>query len=614
VTGRAKVWWALVVAIATLGCTKLLQNRCDQTSDCNVALHETCDMPTKTCISPTGGAGGAAGAGGMAGAAGAKAGAGGAVGGAGGAVGGAGGAGGAKFTCATCGGSKPICDVDAGACRSCGQLPGSCSPDGGTPVCVSADAGVNPGMCVGCLADNNCQGATPICELGADAGPSRDTCRGCTGTSDCSQHSAMRPVCVTAANTAGGAQPGACVGCLADNNCQGATPICELGAGASRNTCRACTGTSDCTQHNAMTPVCVTAANAAGGAQPGTCVACVANGSCGGGKPICELTTTNAGATVNTCRACATDAECVGPGVCMADGHCALATEVIFVDETASCTGNDGSMSSPYCSLPTGVGQLAKARNVLVILGTVGERLSLATTGGTNPVIIGRKNAAGDAPVIAAANSAAISVSSDTVIIRDITLSGGITASGTRGLLASGTASVTLLRVIVNLGSGGPGVDAETGATLTMDECYVANNPVGGILVNGATATIQNTLIAANPSASGYGVQFNAPGMGTVFAFNTIVGYATACTSDLNHQVPLNYSIVLGPQPTNCTTATSVTTAPTFTTTTLTDPNPYHLTGHLPCPVTATAFPDHDIDGQPRTSSNLDCGADEFVQ
>ncbi|HEY6477663.1 MAG TPA: hypothetical protein VI456_13865, partial [Polyangia bacterium] len=43
--------------------------------------------------------------------------------------------------------------------------------------------------------------------------------------------------------------------------------------------------------------------------------------------------------------------------------------------------------------------------------------------------------------------------------------------------------------------------------------------------------------------------------------------------------------------------------------------NPYHLTGHFACPGTqATMFPDHDIDGDPRTSANLDCGADEFVQ
>jgi hypothetical protein len=363
----------------------------------------------------------------------------------------------------------------------------------------------------------------------------------------------------------------------------------------------------------------------AGGAQAGTCVACVANSDCtseGGDKtatPICELTSTTAGASVNTCRKCAKDSECGGPGVCMADGHCAVPTEVWFVDENGTnCTGaaqGDGSQANPFCYLSSGVASISAARNVLVILGAVGSRLTLATTG-MNPVIVGRKNAAGANAVIGATTGAAISVSSDTVIIRDITASGGLTAPGTRGVLISGTAKVTLLRVNVNLGLGGPGVDAETGSTLTMDECYVANNPVGGILVNGATATIQNTLIASNPSSSGYGVQFNAPGSATLFAFNTIAGYSTAATSDLSHPVVLNDSIVLG-STNNCDTTTCVTSAsatqPAFTTTVLQNANPYHLTAHLPCPVTPTTFPDHDIDGDPRTSTMLDCGADELV-
>ena len=141
-----------------------------------------------------------------------------------------------------------------------------------------------------------------------------------------------------------------------------------------------------------------------------------------------------------------------------------------------------------------------------------------------------------------------------------------------------------------------------------MDECYVENNPVGGVLVNGATANIQNTVIAFSPAASsGYGIQFNAPGSGTQFMFNTVVGYPTAATSDFSHQVALNYSIVVG-QPTNCTLTDCLVAAPTFSTT-----NPYHLSGHQACPTAPTTFPTHDIDGDPRTSTNLDCGADEYV-
>ena len=231
----------------------------------------------------------------------------------------------------------------------------------------------------------------------------------------------------------------------------------------------------------------------------------------------------------------------------MTDGHCAGTTEVFFVDESAApttCPGT-GSSATPFCSLPTGAGALVKGQNVLVILGAVGERLVLATSQ-VSPVIIGRKNAAGDAAVIPASNGAGISVSSDSVLIRDITVSLGAQSSNTRGVLVTGSAVVSLLRVTVKLGAGGLGVDAETGTKLSMDRCYVQNNPLGGILVNGATATIQNTIIAANGGTTGYGIQFNAPGT-TQFTFNTLADNPTAAISDLSHPVPLNNSIVAGP-------------------------------------------------------------------
>jgi hypothetical protein len=297
----------------------------------------------------------------------------------------------------------------------------------------------------------------------------------------------------------------------------------------------------------------------------------------------------------------------VGPGVCMTDGHCAATSEVFFVDESATCPGT-GSSSTPFCLLPTGAGALAKGQNVLVILGAVGERLVLATSQ-VNPVIIGRQNTAGDAPVIPASNGAGVSVSSDTVLIRDITVSGGLQSSNTRGVLVTGTAAVSLLRVTVNLGNG-IGVDAETGATLSMDRCYVENNSLGGILVNGATATIQNTIIAKNGGTTGYGIQFNVPGT-TQFTFNTIADNPTAAISDLSHQVLLNNSIVAGPT-TNCLPTNSLTTAPPFGSTDLSLPTPYHLTAHAACPAAPQSpFPPYDIDGQPRVAP-IDCGADQF--
>jgi hypothetical protein len=143
-----------------------------------------------------------------------------------------------------------------------------------------------------------------------------------------------------------------------------------------------------------------------------------------------------------------------------------------------------------------------------------------------------------------------------------------------------------------------------------MDECYVENNAAGGIVVNGATAKIQNTVIAAGTATTGTGIQFNAPGSGTVFSFNTLVGYPIAATSDPGDTVPLVDSIVLGPTASTCPPTNSVVS----TTMTLSMSNSYHLSGPLHCPdSSATISVDHDIDGQQRPSTGYDCGADQYV-
>jgi hypothetical protein len=456
------------------------------------------------------------------------------------------------FTCpnSACQGAKPICDVDAGMCRGCGAAKAAAcgSLDAGTSICVPGDAGPLAGMCVGCLTDNDC-GTTPQAPI---CNLTTGTCQGCdvAGTNACATKDAIKPVCATTATATATLAKGTCVGCLIDGDCRG-------------------TGSSK--------------------------------------TPICNLSS-------NTCVPCTADADCksVGPGVCMTDGHCAVSTEVFFVDESATTCPGTGASATPFCSLPTGAGALAKGQNVLVILGAVGERLVLATSQ-VSPVIIGRQNAAGDPAVIPASNGAGISVSSDTVLIRDIAVSQGSQSSNTRGVLVTGSASASLLRVTVNLGNG-IGVDAETGATLSMDRCYVENNSLGGILVNGALATIQNTIIADNGGTTGYGIQFNAPGANTQFTFNTVADNPTAAISDLGHQVPLNNSIVAGPT-TNCPPTNSLTGAmvPVFGSTDLKSTNPYHLVAHAPCPMTPTPpIPAYDIDGQPRVAP-VDCGADQFV-
>ena len=119
--------------------------------------------------------------------------------------------------------------------------------------------------------------------------------------------------------------------------------------------------------------------------------------------------------------------------------------------------------------------------------------------------MIGRKNATGDPGSIPATTGTAVTVGADTVLIRDLTVNlGGSAPAGASRLQSYTTA--TLLRVKASLGTGS-GIDVESGAVVTIDESYVESNSAGGILVNGATAVVQNSVIASNGGMTGYGVR-----------------------------------------------------------------------------------------------------------
>jgi hypothetical protein len=183
----------------------------------------------------------------------------------------------------------------------------------------------------------------------------------------------------------------------------------------------------------------------------------------------------------------------------MADGHCATSGEVIFVQFNASgCPSPDGSAANPYCAPNDAVAQLTAARHVIVIVGAANSQMALATTG-KSPVVIGRKTSSGSAGSIPANATNALAISSDTVLIRDLTVNAGTTSTST-GIKVTGGAgtNASLLRVTASLGTG-LGIDAESGATLTMNACTVTNNSMGGgILLNGAAFDIEDTTVTNN--------------------------------------------------------------------------------------------------------------------
>jgi hypothetical protein len=138
---------------------------------------------------------------------------------------------------------------------------------------------------------------------------------------------------------------------------------------------------------------------------------------------------------------------------------------------------------------------------VIVILGNTNSQMALATTG-LSPVVIGRKNSSGVAGTVPATAATALSISSDTVLIRDLTVNLGGGATSTGILVTGAGTNVTLLRVTASLGMG-LGIDAETGTTLAMNNCTVTNNAMGGgILLNGGAFDVEDTTITGNgPSA-----------------------------------------------------------------------------------------------------------------
>ena len=148
---------------------------------------------------------------------------------------------------------------------------------GATPLCLGS---VSPRICVACLSDANCSGTTPICNTGTH------TCQPCASDAAVSGERArlpgvgrlrrllgdehrrllrrgdadlrhprarLRAVSVERAllGRDAGLQHGtkACVGCLANADCGGSTPICD----PAFLICRACGGDSEC---GGATPAC----------------------------------------------------------------------------------------------------------------------------------------------------------------------------------------------------------------------------------------------------------------------------------------------------------------------------------------------------------------------
>ncbi|HVU50696.1 MAG TPA: right-handed parallel beta-helix repeat-containing protein [Polyangia bacterium] len=364
-------------------------------------------------------------------------------------------------------------------------------------------------------------------------------------------------------------------------SCAEATPICDVDAG----TCGRCTSGSECKARDATKPGC--------DPTDGKCYPCATNAECAAAAPICDA---------HLCRHCKADSECGGPGVCAEDGTCATDAQIFYVDFNPSgCAGADGSSAKPFCNPSDAVPGITAGRSIIVIRGPASGQLSIGTA--VAPVtVLGRKNAAGLAASIPLGVFTGVAVSAGHVVIRDLSFAGG-TGPSAKGVAVSGaTSSATLRRLTIETGSG-LGAQADTGASITVDQSILRNNQVGGLLVNGASYTVTNTVFDTN----GYGVKFNLPKTPSLFVSNTIIGSVGSSVScDPDNPQTLTGSIIVGVND-SCTVTDSLTTAPAF------DASRYHLTAPAPCPMGDPSMaPAYDIDGDPRPAGHVDCGADQF--
>jgi hypothetical protein len=395
--------------------------------------------------------------------------------------------------------------------------------------------------------------------------------------------------------------PKACDGgCVAD----GGTPVCDTRVGA----CVGCLENPDCTGASAR--VCDKMAS--------KCVQCVVAGDChNANAPICGH---------QICRGCLTDSECtgIGPEVCMVhiDGHCATDDETVYVkNDLAKCMPDAGapagSSTMPFC-----VSQLAINATVPPAASDAGTAADASPAVAKDLVVM-----QGPLPLTewAFGDSRTLTVVGKT--------GATISTAGTReGITISG-GTVYLRDLRVNMCR--TGIKA-SGGELHADRVTIDGNMAGGIFLDNTSFAINNSVIAGNvATVTGAGLTWSGvlashvPESGPASLLNdTIVRNGTGAVACVTDTLPIptpsrtrlaglilwaNGSDVLAPcvAPIPCCGVDSNTQMPL-------DPklsDTWRLMSGSPCiDKVATSLTSYDIDGDPRPSGAAsDCGADEFL-
>ena len=277
----------------------------------------------------------------------------------------------------------------------------------------------------------------------------------------------------------------------------------------------------------------------------GTCVQCTMTepGFCAQATPRCEN---------DTCTACVDDADCDGTGVCLLDGSCAGADNIIHATPAGSSDDDCGTLTKT-CTLTTALALVSSPKNIVKLDGDgiyIADNVLITET----VTIDARGATAGGAIIKRANNGPILSISSGTTTLlggtvqgslngnadgiictsnpsptTSITIVGSVITGNERSAINSDTCALNIVKATISSNSHrqnqySPAINSSNGS-LTVSQSLVTMNQGGGISVSNGTFTIVGSVLSLNGDGAGPlgGMSLVTTTTSNRLEFNTIV-------------------------------------------------------------------------------------------
>ena len=324
-----------------------------------------------------------------------------------------------------------------------------------------------------------------------------------TGTKECRSGYSIPSDGVSSGNIVCDANTGACRSCQSVNQecakADPAFPVCNASG-----VCAACTTSDECIKEGFIT------------CALGRCSGCSINSQCKDEtRPFCDPSST-------ACRECRADSECdsqlcdtgKNPAVVEGVGKCAKSSSIVWL-QNGGCTGGQGTVSTPYCSIAEALAnpsakylQLKNSAGVYPVPSPLNRSL----------VLLGQGASMSDVVLAPFTFSGA----GQSLVLRNLTVRD---QSQAQSLIKCSAGSVTVLKS--TLDKGKRGVDADAACTkVTIEQTRIEGASGAGIYIAAGQTDyrIVNSIVLSTASSSDFtGVILSTSKAGK-FAFNTLVG------------------------------------------------------------------------------------------